>query len=82
MIRTSVAVGLAMAGLTTLTMPAQASSDPWHEHREASRTFASEGKWKRACRQGILAGAMMSKAGALSSDYMGKIGKRCTKADS
>jgi len=80
MLRTSIAMGFAMAGLSCIAMPAQANSQPWHEHREASRTAASEGKWKRACRQGILAGALMAKANSLSSDYMSKIGNRCTKA--
>ena len=69
-----------MAGLTNLGMPSQAKNQPWTKHREASKTAASEGKWKWACRQGILAGALMEKAGALSPNYMAKIGNRCTKA--
>ena len=80
MFRISVVVGLAMVCLTGLAFPSQANNKPWHQHREASRTAASEGKWKRACRQGILAGALMAKADSLSADYMAKIGNRCTKA--
>ncbi len=80
MLRTSTAVTLVIVGLTALTMPSHASDKPWRKHKEASTTFAQEGKWKRACRQGILAGALMANAGALTSDYMSKIGKRCTMA--
>ena len=78
--RTTTAVSLVIVGLTALAMPSQASNKPWHQHKEASTTFAQEGKWKRACRQGVLAGALMANAGALTSDYMSKIGKRCTMA--
>ena len=80
MIRTSIAMVLAVAGFSAIAMSSQANTQPWHEYREASRTAASEGKWKRACRQGILAGSLMAKANSLSSDYMAKIGNRCTKA--
>jgi hypothetical protein len=82
MTRTLIAVALAMTGLMTLAHQSHASSEPWQKHREASRTFASEGKWKRACRQGVIAGALMAEANVLSSDYMGKIGNRCSKAGS
>ena len=80
MIRISLVTVLTMAGAANLAIPSQANNQPWHKHSEASRIAVSEGKWNRACRQAILAGAMKDKAGSLSTEYMAKIGNRCTKA--
>lgn len=62
-----------------IVLPSQANN-PWQEHRKLSKQHADKGEWRRACRQAVLAGAAMAKQDALTVDYMGKIGQRCTEA--
>ena len=56
------------------------AGNAWQEDRKLSKQHAEKGEWKRACRRGVLAGAAMAKEKALTTDYMAKIGKRCTEA--
>lgn len=79
MLRLSLATAFAISGALALVPQAQASN-AWQEDRKLSKQHAENGEWKRACRRGILAGAAMEKDKALTVDYMGKIGKRCSES--
>ena len=79
MLRLSLATVLSRSGVLAF-VPQSHASNPWQEDRKLSKQHAENGEWKRACRRGVLAGAAMAKDKALTTDYMAKIGKRCTEA--
>ena len=79
MLRLSLALVLSMTGAMAFA-PESHAGNSWQEDRKLSKQHAENGEWKRACRRGILAGAAMEKDKALTVDYMGKIGKRCSEA--
>ena len=79
MLRLSLAAVLSISGALAF-IPQADASNPWKEDRKLSKQHAEKGEWKRACRFGILAAAAMTEQKALTVDYMGKIGKRCTEA--
>ena len=79
MLRLSLATVLSLSGVLAF-VPQSHASNPWQEDRKLSKQHAENGEWKRACRRGVLAGAAMAKDKALTTDYMAKIGKRCTEA--
>ena len=79
MLRLSLATVLSLSGVLAF-VPQSDASNAWQEDRKLSKQHAENGEWKRACRRGVLAGAAMAKDKALTTDYMAKIGKRCTIA--
>ncbi len=79
MLRLSLATVLSLSGVLAF-VPQSDASNAWQEDRKLSKQHAENGEWKRACRRGVLAGAAMAKDKALTTDYMAKIGKRCTEA--
>ena len=79
MLRLSLATVLSLSGVLAF-VPQSDASNAWQEDRKLSKQHAEKGEWKRACRRGVLAGAAMAKDKALTTDYMAKIGKRCTEA--
>ena len=79
MLRLSLATVLSLSGVLAF-VPQSDASNAWQEDRKLSKQHAEKGEWKRACRRGVLAGAAMAKEKALTTDYMAKIGKRCTEA--
>lgn len=79
MLRLSLATVLSLSGVLAF-VPQSDASNAWQEDRKLSKQHAENGEWKRACRRGVLAGAAMAKDQALTTDYMAKIGKRCTEA--
>ena len=79
MLRLSLALVLSMTGAMAFA-PGSHAGNSWQEDRKLSKQHAEKGEWKRACRRGVMAGAAMAKEKALTVDYMGKIGKRCTEA--
>ena len=79
MLRLSLATALSLSGGLAF-VPQSHASNAWQEDRKLSKQHAEKGEWKRACRRGVLAGAAMAKDKALTTDYMAKIGKRCTEA--
>lgn len=79
MLRLSLATVLSLSGVLAF-VPQSDASNAWQEDRKLSKQHAEKGEWRRACRRGVLAGAAMAKDKALTTDYMAKIGKRCTEA--
>ena len=79
MLRLSLATVLSLSGVLALVSQSEASN-AWQEDRKLSKQHAEKGEWRRACHRGVLAGAAMAKDKALTTDYMAKIGKRCTEA--
>ena len=79
MLRLSLATVLSLSGVLAF-VPQSDANNAWQEDRKLSKQHAENGEWKRACRRGVLAGAAMAKDKALTTDYMAKIGKRCTIA--
>ena len=79
MLRLSLATVLSLSGVLAF-VPQSDASNAWQDDRKLSKQHAENGEWKRACRRGVLAGAAMAKDKALTTDYMAKIGKRCTEA--
>ena len=79
MLRLSLATVLSLSGVLAF-VPQSDASNAWQEDRKLSKQHAENGDWKRGCRRGVLAGAAMAKDKALTTDYMAKIGKRCTEA--
>ena len=79
MLRLSLATVLSLSGVLAF-VPQSVASNAWQEDRKLSKQHAEKGEWRRACRRGVLAGAAMAKDKALTTDYMAKIGKRCTEA--
>ena len=82
MIRSALlAAAIAMTGVVMVTPPSSADKD-WQQNKALSQKYAGEGKWKRACRQALLAGTGMNSENVLTTDYMTTIGLRCIKAGS
>ena len=81
MLRLSLATVLSLSGVLAF-VPQSDANNAWQEDRKLSKQHAENGEWKRACRRGVLAGAAMAqdKEKALTTEYMAKIGKRCTEA--
>ena len=79
MLRLSLALVQSMTGAMAFA-PESHAGNSWQEDRKLSKQHAEKGEWKRACRRGVMAGAAMAEEKALTVDYMGKIGKRCSEA--
>ena len=79
MFRLTLAALISISGAVSIVAPSDAATT-WQEHRKKSSAYAKEGQWRNACRQAVWAGAGMASENALTSDYMAKIGKRCTEA--
>ena len=79
MLRLSIAAVLTLSGVLAFVPEAHAKK-VWKEDMNLSKEYAEKGKWKKACLYAVSAGAAMDESEALTLDYMGKIGKRCTEA--
>ena len=79
MLRLSIAAVLTLSGVLAFAPEAHAKKE-WKEDMKLSKEYAGKEKWKKACSYAVSAGAAMDEAEALTIDYMGKIGKRCTEA--
>ena len=79
MLRLTLAALVSISGAVSIIAPSHAGPT-WQEHRKKSSEYAKKEQWTKACRQAVWAGAGMASDNALSTEYMAKIGKRCTEA--